>query len=88
MKNISRQFFDKLQGKLPAKVNEETLRMLAGSMKKSDFQDETKLRQMIQSLTALSGMSITPEKEEKIIQHFRDNSFNLNDLQAIKQLLS
>lgn len=87
MKNISRQLLDKLQGKLPGGMDEKQLKMLAGTMKKSDFQDEEKLRQMIKSLSAISGTAVTPEKEEKIIQLFRENKFNPNDLASLKNLL-
>lgn len=88
MKNISRQLLDKLQGKLPGGMDESQLKKLAGGMKKSDFQDEEKLRQMIKTLATISGTPVTPEKEEKIIQLFRENKFNPNDLASIKKLLS
>jgi cell envelope opacity-associated protein A len=88
MKNISRQFLDKLKGKLPSSISENELKMLAGTVKKSDFQDEEKLRQMIKTLATISKTSLTVEKEEKIIQLFRENKFNPNDISSIKQLLS
>ncbi|MGO0060992.1 stage VI sporulation protein F [Brevibacillus fluminis] len=88
MKNITRQLFDKLQGKLPGGMDESQLKNLASGMKKSEFQDEAKLRQMIKTLAAISGTPVTPEKEEKIIQLFRENKFNPNDLSSLKNLLS
>lgn len=84
---ISRRFLEKLQGSVGQKVDEEKLRTLAGSMKKSDFEDDEKLRQLIKRLSTISGTAISPEKEEKIIQMFREKQLNPNDLQSLSKLL-
>lgn len=83
----SRRFLDSLQGKLAGKVDEGKLQAMASQMKKSDFEDETKLRQMIQSLATLTGKQLTPEREDKIIQMFRDKEINLQDLSSLNKLL-
>ncbi|EST56069.1 hypothetical protein T458_01785 [Brevibacillus panacihumi W25] len=85
--NRSRRFLDSLQGKLAGKVDEGKLQAMASQMKKSDFEDETKLRQMIQSLATLTGKQLTPEREDKIIQMFRDKEINLQDLSSLNKLL-
>ncbi len=87
MKNVPRQFLDKLQGKLQSNVTEGDLRVLAGQMKAEDFADETKLRQVIKALAAMSGTAINEEKEEKIIQMFRENQINPADLSSLTKLL-
>jgi len=83
----SRRFLDSLQGKLAGKVDEGKLHALASQVKKSDFEDETKLRQMIQSLAALTGKQLTPDREDKIVQMFRDKEINLQDLSSLNKLL-
>jgi hypothetical protein len=85
--NLSRRILEKLQGSGNMKVDEGQLRTLASQMNKSDFEDEAKLRQLIKTLSALSGTAISEEKEEKIIQMFREKQVNPNDLQSLKQLL-
>jgi uncharacterized protein YegL len=85
--NLSRRILEKLQGSGYKNVDEGQLRTLASQMKKSDFEDEEKLRQLIKTLSALSGTTISQEKEEKIIQMFRDKQVNPNDLQSLKKLL-
>lgn len=85
--NRSRRFLDSLQGKLAGKVDEGKLQAMASQMKRSDFEDETKLRQMIQSLATLTGKQLTPEREDKIIQMFRDKEINLQDLSSLNKLL-
>ncbi|RNB84930.1 stage VI sporulation protein F [Brevibacillus panacihumi] len=85
--NRSRRFLDSLQGKLAGKVDEGKLQAIASQVKKSDFEDETKLRQMIQSLATLTGKQLTPEREDKIIQMFRDKEINLQDLSSLNKLL-
>ncbi|GAA4709171.1 stage VI sporulation protein F [Brevibacillus fulvus] len=83
--NLSRKMIEKLQGKL--QVDQGQLRALAGKVNKNDFADETKLRQLIKTLVALTGTSISEEKEDKIIQMFRENKVNPNDFQALAKLL-
>jgi hypothetical protein len=85
--NLSRRILEKLQGSGNMKVDEGQLRTLASQMNKSDFEDEAKLRQLIKTLSALSGTTISQEKEEKIIQLFREKQVNPNDLQSLKKLL-
>jgi cell envelope opacity-associated protein A len=85
--HFSRRFMESLQGKAAEKVDESQLRSLASQVKKSDFEDDDKLRQVIQSLAAMSGKTLTPEKEDKIIQMFRDKEINLSDLSSLTKLL-
>lgn len=84
---LSRRFLEKLQGSMGQKVDEQKLRDLAGTMNKSDFEDDEKLRQLIKTLSAISGTAITPEKEEKIIELFREKKLNPSDLQSLSKLL-
>jgi len=86
-KSVSRLFLDKLRGKSAPGLDEGQLRSIAGQIKKSDFEDEGKLRQLIRTLSTLSGASITPEKEEQILQMFRDKQIDINNMQSLKKLL-
>ncbi|MFY0543043.1 stage VI sporulation protein F [Brevibacillus sp. H7] len=85
--NVSRRFLESLQNKVGKSVDENQLRSLADQVKRSDFEDETKLRQIIRSLSALSGKSLTTEREDQIIQMFRNKEISLNDLQSLTKLL-
>lgn len=80
-------FLKKLQGKASEQVDEDKLRSLAGQVKRSDFEDEEKLRQIIQSLAALSGKKLTTEKEDKIIEMFRNQEISLHDMSSLTKLL-
>jgi cell envelope opacity-associated protein A len=85
--NVSRRFLERLQNKAAKTVDESKLRLLASQVKQSDFEDEAKLRQIIRSLSALSGKTLTEERENKIIQMFRDKEINLSDVQSLTKLL-
>jgi cell envelope opacity-associated protein A len=85
--NVPRHFLERLQGKVGKTVDENQLRTLASGVKPGDFEDEGKLRQIIRSLSALSGKTLTEEKEDKIIQMFRNKEINLTDVQSLTKLL-
>lgn len=85
--NVSRRFLERLQNKVGKSVDESQLRSLAGQFKQSDFEDETKLRQIIRSLSVLSGKALTAEREDKIIQMFRNKEINLSDVNSLTKLL-
>lgn len=87
MNNMSRRIFEHLQGKATENVDEGKLRSLANQVKRSDFEDEAKLRQIIKSLAVLSGKQLTPEKEDKVIEMFRNQEINLNDMSSLTKLL-
>ena len=80
-------FLKKLQGKASEQVDEAKLRSLAGQVKRSDFEDEAKLRQIIKTLASLSGKQLTAEKEDKIIEMFRNQEINLHDMSSLTKLL-
>ncbi|KZE55451.1 hypothetical protein AV540_05190 [Brevibacillus parabrevis] len=85
--NLSKRFLERLQGKGGEKVDEGKLRSLASQMKRSDFEDEAKLRQILQTLATMSGKQLNPEKEDKIIEMFRNKEINLNDMSSLSKLL-
>lgn len=85
--NLSRRFLERLQGKAIDKVDDGKLRSLASQVSRSDFEDEEKLRKIIQSLAAITGKQITPEREDKIMEMFRNQEINLNDMSSLSKLL-
>lgn len=86
-KNLSRRLLDKLKGNGSGPVDEGKLRSIAQKVKKSDFEDETKLRQLLRTLATVSGKPLTQEKEAKIIQMFKDKEIDPNNLQSISKFL-
>jgi hypothetical protein len=85
--NVSRRFLERLQGKVGKTVDENQLRTLASGVKPSDFEDEAKLRQIIRSLASLTGKTLSEEKEDKIVQMFRNKEIDLSDVQSLSRLL-
>ncbi len=86
-KNLSRRLLDKLKGNGKNGIDERQLRMIAQKVNKSDFEDETKLRQLLRTLAAVSGNPLSQEKEEKIIQMFREKQIDPNNLGTITKFL-
>ncbi len=79
-------FLDRLKGK-GTNIDEAKLRSLAGQVKKSDFEDEEKLRQIIKTLATLSGKQLTAEKEDKIVEMFYNQEINIHDMSSLTKLL-
>ncbi|MBN6188585.1 stage VI sporulation protein F [Aneurinibacillus sp. BA2021] len=84
MANIPKKFLDKLQGR---NVDIAKLEKIAGSVKKSDLADEEKLRQLIRQLAVLANVTITEEKEEKIVQYIRTHNIQGEDIKVLTTLL-
>ncbi|MFD2371786.1 stage VI sporulation protein F [Brevibacillus sp. GCM10020057] len=80
-------FLDRLKGKGMGKIDEAKLRSLASQVKKSDFEDEEKLRQIIKTLATLSGKQLTTEKEDKIVEMFYNQEINIHDMSSLTKLL-
>lgn len=86
-KNLSRRLLDKLKGTEKNPIDEGKLRSIASNVKKSDFEDETKLRQLLRTLATVSGKSLTQEKEQKIIEMFKNKEIDPNNMQSITKFL-
>ncbi|MGC5324542.1 stage VI sporulation protein F [Brevibacillus sp. SYSU BS000544] len=84
---FQKRLLDKLKGASPKQIDEGKLRSIAENVNKSDFQDETKLRQLLRTLATVSGNKMTPEKEEKIIQMFREKQIDPNNLGSLRKLI-
>ncbi|ATO51167.1 MULTISPECIES: stage VI sporulation protein F [Brevibacillus] len=80
-KRISRSLLSKLTGK--TNVDQSQLFQLASSFNKEDIQDEKKLRQLIKMVSMMSGVAISPEKEEEIMGMVQNGSFNPDDLSGM-----
>ncbi|CEH30000.1 hypothetical protein AM501_19525 [Aneurinibacillus migulanus] len=84
MANIPKKFLDKLQGR---NVDTSQLEKLAGGVKKSDLNDDQKLLQLIRQLAVIANVSLTREKEEKIIKYIRTNNVGGGDVKTLTNLL-
>lgn len=84
MANIPKKFLDKLQGR---NVDTSQLEKLAGGVKKSDLNDDQKLLQLIRQLAVIANVSLTKEKEEKIIKYIRTNNVGGGDVKTLTNLL-
>ncbi|WP_286886786.1 stage VI sporulation protein F [Aneurinibacillus sp. UBA3580] len=84
MVNIPKKFLDKLQGR---NVDTSKLEKLAGGVKKSDLGDDQKLLQLIRQLAVIANVSLTKEKEEKIIKYIRTHNVQGGDMKTLTNLL-
>ena len=63
--NFDDNFFKKVENK--TKVDKSTILSLATKLQKGNLKDEKTLREVISTLSNLTGKKITKEKEDKII---------------------
>ncbi len=62
---IKDELYDKIEKK--TKVNKETIITLAKKLQTTGMKDETTLREIIATLSQMTGKSVSKEKEDKII---------------------
>ena len=62
---FSDNFFKKVEKK--TNVNKETILSLADKLQKGNMKDETTLKEVINDLAKMTGIEVSKEKEEKII---------------------
>lgn len=58
-------FFKKVEKK--TKVDKNTIISLAEKLQKGNMKDENTIREVIQSLSAMTGKNVSKEKEDKIV---------------------
>lgn len=63
--NLSDSFFKRVEDK--TKVNKSSILSLAEKLKGDNMKNETKLREVIQELSNMTGKKVSKEQEEKII---------------------
>ncbi len=63
--NFDDKFFSKVEKK--TKVNKDTILSLASKLQQGNLQDEKSLREVISTLSSLTGKEVSKEKEDKII---------------------
>lgn len=62
---FSNNFFDRVEKK--TNVNKETILNLAKKLQETDLKNEGSLREVIQTLSQVTGRNINKEQEDKII---------------------
>ncbi len=63
--NFDDKFFSKVEKK--TKVNKDTILSLASKLQQGNLQDENSLREVISTLSSLTGKEVSKDKEDKII---------------------
>lgn len=81
--HLSRRLLEKLQGR----VDETQLKRIASGVKKEDLSDEDKLRQLVRTVAAVSGLTVSPEREDRLVELIRTQQINPNDLTSLSKLL-
>ncbi len=64
--NFDDKFFSKVEKK--TKVDKDTIISLATKLQQGNLKDENTLREVINTLSNLTGKSVSKEKEDKIIE--------------------
>lgn len=60
------KFFDKVEKK--TKVSKDTIVSLAQKLQNGNMKDESTLREVISTLSKMTGKSVSKEKEDKIVE--------------------
>ena len=76
MFNFSDSLFNKIEKK--TNVNKETIMSLADKLQQNDLKDEKTLREVIKSLSTMTGREISKEKEDKIIEAVKNDKVPKN----------
>lgn len=63
--NFDDKFFNKVEKK--TKVDKDTIISLATKLQKGNLKDESTLREIISTLSALTGKEVSKAKEDKIV---------------------
>ena len=63
--NFSDNFFKKIEKK--TNVNKETILALANKLQQNDLKNEGTLREIIQTLSQMTGKNVSKEQEDKIV---------------------
>lgn len=63
--NLSDEFFNKVEKK--TKVNKDTILSLAEKLNNGNMKDENTIREVISTLSSITGKNVSKEKEDKII---------------------
>ena len=64
--NFDDKFFKKVENK--TKVDKNTIISLANKLQKGNLKDENTLREVISTLSSLTGKKVSKEKEDKIVE--------------------
>ena len=64
--NFDEKFFSKVEKK--TKVDKDTIISLATKLQKGNLKDESTLREVISTLSNLTGKKVSKDKEDKIIE--------------------
>ena len=64
--NLNDEFFKKVEKR--TKVSKDTILSLAEKLNKGNMKDEKTLREVITTLSQMTGKDVSKEKEDKIIQ--------------------
>lgn len=62
---FNEEFFKKVEKK--TKVDKNTIISLAEKLQKGNMKDEKTIREVIQSLSTMTGKNVTKDKEDKIV---------------------
>lgn len=69
--NFSDNFFKKIEKK--TNINKDTILSLASKLQNNNLKDETTLKEVIQTLSKLTGKVVDKEKENKIINAVKND---------------
>ncbi len=74
--NLNDSFFNKVEKK--TKVDKKTILSLAEKLQKSNLKDENALREVIDTLSKMTGKKISKEQSDKIVSKVIDGNVPQN----------
>ncbi len=73
---FSNKFFDRVEKK--TNVGKDTILSLAKKLQETDLKNEGSLREVIQTLSQVTGKNVTKEQEDKIINAVKNDKVPKN----------
>lgn len=87
-KDFSRRLIDKLKKKTNSQLDTKQLEVLASKVNKNDLGSDEKLLGLIRQVSKLANVSLTKEKEEKIIKYLKNNNIENADMKSLLSILN
>lgn len=87
-KGFSKRLLDKLQKKTNANLDTKQLEVLASKVNKQDLGNEESVLKLIRQVSKIAGISMTKEKEEKIIKYLKNNNIQDADMKTLLSLVN
>lgn len=87
-KDFTKRLFEKLQKKSNTPLNVKDIEALASKVDKNSLGNEEKMLGLIRQVSKLANVSLTKEKEDRILKYLKNNNVQNADMKTILSLMS